>query len=87
MSGWAQRDAESEEAMREYFDSLPAVVEDLEGRVAELEKALKPFADAWGCALRVAPTATLGQIGAVAGHEVSGVHYKNAAMILEDNGK
>lgn len=58
------------------------VIDAKDKRIAELEAALKPFADAWNNAIRVAPTATLGQLGAVACYEVSGGYFQRAARLL-----
>jgi len=51
----------------------------MRARIAELEAALRPFAEAWKLAVQVAPKASLGQLGAVAAYEVSGAHFKRAA--------
>ncbi len=50
-----------------------------------LRAALKPFADAWQITLASTERMTglsLGQFGALAAHQVSGVHFQRAALAL-----
>ena len=75
---WAERrDYEDYQAQRDAED-----VAQKDRRIAELEAALRPFADAWKIASDVAPNATIGQRGAVSKHEVGGVHFRRAFMAL-----
>lgn len=48
-----------------------------------LREALKPFADAWDVAMAChSPQMTMGRLGIVASHEVTGVHFRNARSAL-----
>lgn len=46
--------------------------------IQSLVKALEPFAEAWDTATRDQRHLTMGEIGALAGHQVSGIHFRIA---------
>jgi hypothetical protein len=51
--------------------------------IEALAKALEPFADAWDVAMAChSPQMTMGRLGIVAAHEVTGVHFRNARSAL-----
>lgn len=56
-----------------------------DARIAELEAALKPFGEAWGAIISndfSVRNLSLGQLGALASYEVSGVHFQKARAAL-----
>lgn len=61
-------------------------LESLQARIAELEGALRPFSDAWDVVTHdavVLGKLTMAQLGELAAHEISGVHFRNAAWTLQ----
>jgi len=54
-------------------------------RERRLEEALRPFADAWDVATHhkdLVAKLTMAQLGELAAHELTGVHYRNASQAL-----
>lgn len=74
-----EKDAEAFASLHHLADTALAALD----RVAELEAALKPFAEAFGIALSRAKTQTLGEINALASHHLHGAAFKNAHAALE----
>ena len=65
--------------------ALIALTPDMAAALIEAEKAPEAFAEAWDVATQhraVTEKLTMGQIGELAAHEVSGIHYRNAAAAL-----
>ena len=60
--------------------------------VKALREALKPFADAWDVALHQAgdhpgSLRTLGPLGALAAHQITGIHFQRARAALAKIGE
>lgn len=71
------------------LDATPASVGE-NGLGEDLVAALRPFADAWSVATHhpeVVSHLTMAQLGELAAHEVSGVHFRNAASVLSRVGR
>lgn len=82
---------DSAAAMREESikDIARAIMADRADRMPEasLRAALRPFAQAWRVATHhkaVAAKLTMAQLGELAAHEVSGVHFRNAETALTE---
>lgn len=78
--------AEQTEAIRQSMQDEKATKDEV---IRELVEALRPFAEAWAVAThhkQVVEKCTLGQLGELAAHEVSGVHYRNADLALRKAG-
>lgn len=66
-------------------DSEIQVMRDAAIEIERLRAVLKPFADAWECAVSnsaIVRVLTIRQLGALASIDISGAHYKRAAHVL-----
>lgn len=68
------------------IDLLQEAAEEIE----RLRAVLRPFAEAWQAATHhkeIVSKLTMAQLGKLAAHEVSGVHFHNAYHLLNKEGK
>ena len=61
-------------------------------QIETLREALRPFADAWDVALQQAgdhpgSLRTLGPLGALAAHQITGIHFQRARAALARTGE
>lgn len=69
---------------RDYTDQIRRERDEAQSSLMRVREALKPFADAWEVATAHESTKhlSLGQLGELAAHECSGVHYQRARSSL-----
>lgn len=78
-------DMPTTQSMATLLGEVARRIDSLQAQVEVLKSALEPFSDAW-CVIadraELFRHLSLGQIGALAAREISGVHFKNARAAL-----